>query len=91
MFLFRGCGFYGKCIEPNVCGCGRDKQKCINGVCNSRGKCICEEHLHRYIDSCVTYDNLTRIVQNPNEQRRYNMELVNEFNNNIGNYFNFGN
>lgn len=91
-FCFRGCGFYGKCIEPDVCGCGLDKQKCINGNCNSRGKCVCnsENGLMRYIDSCVTHDNLTRIVTNPNAQARYNHELLNEFNNHIGKYFQFG-
>ena len=86
-----GCGFYGKCIEPDICGCGPDNQKCINGGCNSRGKCICPANLTRFIDSCVTQDNLTYLSTNPREQYRYNKELVNEFQIHIGKYFMFAN
>lgn len=89
--FFSGCGFYGKCIEPNVCGCGEDNQKCVNGVCNSRGKCVCNKDLFRYVDACVSYNNLTRIVTNSYEKKRYNIELLNEFNNHIGKYFMFAN
>ncbi|XP_017465112.1 PREDICTED: tenascin isoform X2 [Rhagoletis zephyria] len=88
-----GCGFYGKCIAPNVCGCSivegpmRNYQRCANGNCNSKGRCRCKEGYVRFIDQCMEPDKVTTYASM--RPSRLNETLLQEFNMLIGRHFMF--
>ncbi|KAH8393576.1 hypothetical protein KR200_005009 [Drosophila serrata] len=90
----RGCGFYGKCIAPGVCGCAvvpgpdRTYQKCEFGLCNAEGRCRCQVGKTRFIDKCMSPDTVTTYASmNP---IRVNASLIQEFNLLIGRHFVLG-
>ncbi|XP_017853937.1 tenascin [Drosophila busckii] len=90
----RGCGFYGTCIAPNVCGCARVQgpessyQNCELGYCNGEGHCRCLEGKTRFIDKCMSPDSVTTYAsQNP---IRVNASLIHEFDLLLGRYFVLG-
>lgn len=89
LYYSRGCGYYGKCIEENVCGCGFINQKCINGTCNSAGRCVCGPGSIRFLDSCVSPENLPDLVKTARSVEKYSQEFQNEFYNHIGKFFLF--
>ncbi|XP_016963931.1 epidermal growth factor-like protein isoform X1 [Drosophila biarmipes] len=87
-----GCGFYGKCIAPNVCGCAlvpgpeRSYQRCEFGLCNSIGRCRCQVGMTRFIDRCMSPDTVTTYASmNP---VKVNASLIQEFNLLLGRHFN---
>ncbi|XP_030377144.1 uncharacterized protein LOC115626033 [Scaptodrosophila lebanonensis] len=90
----RGCGFYGKCIAPNLCGCallpGRfdSYQRCEQGFCSAKGRCRCMEGKTRFIDKCLSPDTVTTYASmNP---PRANSSLIHEFDLLLGRYFILG-
>lgn len=82
-----GCGYYGKCVAPNVCGCGLSNQHCSFGNCDALGKCICGEGLVRFVDKCVAPNRLESLLSNYDQRLIYNQQLKLEFNNLIGRHF----
>ncbi|EDW75758.1 uncharacterized protein Dwil_GK15108 [Drosophila willistoni] len=90
----RGCGFYGKCIAPNVCACAVvpgpeiTYQGCKMGFCNSQGLCRCMEGKTRFIDECMSPDTVTTYASlNP---IRVNASLMHEFDLLLGRHFILG-
>uniref|UniRef100_A0A6P4FGP6 von Willebrand factor D and EGF domain-containing protein n=1 Tax=Drosophila rhopaloa TaxID=1041015 RepID=A0A6P4FGP6_DRORH len=88
-----GCGFYGKCIAPNVCGCAvvpspdQIYQRCQHGLCNSMGRCRCQVGKTRFIDKCMSPDTVTTYASM--DTVRVNGSLIQEFNLLLGRHFNF--
>ncbi|KAH8378191.1 hypothetical protein KR093_009994 [Drosophila rubida] len=90
----RGCGFYGRCIAPNVCGCAvvpgplSSYQRCENGDCNAEGHCRCLVGKTRFIDMCMSPDTVTTYAaMNP---PRVNASLMHEFDLLLGKHFRLG-
>ncbi|XP_017154787.1 von Willebrand factor D and EGF domain-containing protein [Drosophila miranda] len=90
----RGCGFYGKCIAPNVCGCAivpgpeTSYQKCAMGLCSSLGRCRCLEGKVRFIDKCMSPDTVTTYASV--DPTRANSSLILEFELLLGRHFILG-
>ncbi|KAL7740373.1 hypothetical protein ACLKA6_013171 [Drosophila palustris] len=89
-----GCGFYGKCIAPNVCGCAvvagpeSSYQRCENGYCNAEGHCRCLVGKTRFIDKCMSPDTVTTYASmNP---PKVNASLMHEFDLLLGRHFILG-
>ncbi|XP_055847239.1 epidermal growth factor-like protein [Episyrphus balteatus] len=82
-----GCGYYGKCVAPNVCGCGLSNQQCSFGNCDAFGKCVCGEGLVRFVDKCVAPNRMESLVSSYEQRSIYNQQLRLEFNNLIGRHF----
>ncbi|KAH8409966.1 hypothetical protein KR009_003241 [Drosophila setifemur] len=89
-----GCGFYGKCMAPNVCGCAvvpgpdRTYQKCELGLCNADGRCRCMIGKTRFIDKCMSPDTVTTYASmNPIQ---VNSSLIQEFDLLLGRHFILG-
>jgi len=86
-----GCGFYGSCIAPNVCGCAvvagpvSSYQRCENGYCNAEGHCRCLVGKTRFIDKCMSPDTVTTYASM--DPPRVNASLMHEFGLLLGKYF----
>ncbi|XP_037825952.1 von Willebrand factor D and EGF domain-containing protein [Lucilia sericata] len=89
-----GCGFYGKCIAPGVCGCAivdgpfKSYQKCELGFCNSKGRCRCQVGTTRFINQCLVPDKVTTYASM--KHQKLNEALIEEFNLLIGRHFTLG-
>ncbi|XP_075150069.1 nimrod B4 isoform X2 [Haematobia irritans] len=89
----RSCGFYGKCIAPNVCGCAlidghlKSYQQCDGGSCTSKGHCSCLPGKTRFINQCMSPDEVTTYATIHHE--KMNVAFFDEFNLVIGRFFNF--
>lgn len=86
---FSGCGYYGKCIETNVCGCGFSPKRCNHGSCTPDGKCKCGHGLTRFVDSCVSPSKIDSLVNTYEQRQRLNKDFILEFNAIIGHLFKF--
>ncbi|XP_037959055.1 uncharacterized protein LOC119688448 [Teleopsis dalmanni] len=84
-----GCGLYGKCFEPNICGCGSPAQLCIFGTCTAKGTCVCSKGLTRFIDKCVEFTNVEGLLNNYEQREYYNQQLTYQFEGLIGRMFKY--
>uniref|UniRef100_A0A1I8PBM7 EGF-like domain-containing protein n=1 Tax=Stomoxys calcitrans TaxID=35570 RepID=A0A1I8PBM7_STOCA len=88
-----GCGYYGKCISPDICGCAiidgpmKSFQKCELGYCTSNGRCRCQTGTTRFINQCLSPDKVTTYATM--HHYKLNGAFLDEFNLLIGRYFNF--
>lgn len=92
--IYSGCGFYGKCIAPNVCGCAitdgffASFQHCNMGHCNARGQCRCSVGTSRFIDHCLPPDKVTTYASSKH-YNQLNKALFHEFHLLIGQHYIF--
>jgi len=85
----RFCGKYGRCVAPEICGCGEGQQHCRNGSCDDIEHCSCPSGETHFIDRCLKADRLSQHLNTSEKRKHFNRQLAYEFNALIGRLFNF--
>lgn len=86
--MCRSCGKYGRCLAPNICGCGHAEQHCLNGLCESGDHCQCPPGEAHFVDRCLGPNQLNHQLSTNEKRQHFNQQLGHEFNALIGRLFN---